>query len=93
MEKNFSWDPIWSQQLLKERGVSFEDVVFCVQKGGLRDLLRFRNPDRDPLQFVLVVEIDGYVYLVPYIETDDAFHLQTITPSKQATQRYAGGGV
>jgi len=93
MEKHFIWDPVRNRQLLNERGVSFEDVVFYIQKGGLRDLLRFRNPDSHPQQLVMVVEIDTYVYLVAYIEEDEFYRLQTITPSKQATRQYSGNRI
>ena len=39
---------------------------------------------------ILVVYIDQYVYLVPYIETDDEVFLKTIIPSRKATKRYVG---
>ena len=90
MQKHFDWDPATNRQLVTQRGVSFEDVVFYIQKGGLQDILCFRNPARDPQQAVLVVRIDSYVYLVPYIETDEAYLLQSITPSRKATQQYSG---
>ena len=89
MNKYFNWEPARSRQLLDERGISFEDVVFYLQRCGLRDILGFRNPARDSQQRVLAVEIDDYVYLVPYIETDEAYFLQSITPSKKATHVYA----
>ena len=88
MSMYFNWEAIRSQQLLEERGISFEDVVFYIQKGGLRDFLRFRNRQRESQQAVLVVEIHNYVYLVPCIETGESWFLQTITPSQKAKSSY-----
>ena len=34
--------------------------------------------------------IEGYVYLVPFIETDDEVFFKTIIPSRKATKRYEG---
>ncbi|MDH5444475.1 MAG: toxin [Gammaproteobacteria bacterium] len=90
MNKCFTWEPIRSLQLLEERGISFEDVVFYIQKGNLLDCLRYRNPQRDPQQGVLVVEIDHYTYLVPFVETHEAYCLQTITPCRIAKKVYSG---
>jgi len=41
-------------------------------------------------QRIMVVCIDNYVYLVPYVEDEEAVFLKTIIPSSKATQKYLG---
>ncbi len=48
--KPIHWDPAKNQQLIAERGVSFKDVVFYLQR------------DEYPNQRVFVINIDGYVH-------------------------------
>jgi hypothetical protein len=45
----------------------------------------YKNQKRYPNQKILVVEIDNYAYLVPFIEDDKGKFLKTIIPSRKAT--------
>jgi hypothetical protein len=49
------------------------------------------NQQRYPGQKVSVVLIEGYAYLVPFIETPDELFLKTIIPSRKATKTYLQG--
>lgn len=42
-------------------------------------------------QRIFVVAIDDYVYLVPYVETEDEIFLKTVIPSRKATKQYFEG--
>jgi len=55
---------------------------------GLLDELRHPNSEKYPNQSVLVVALDGYVYLVPYVEESDYYFLKTVIPSRKATRDY-----
>lgn len=88
--KLFDWNPEKNQDLIAERGVSFEEVVFFIQQGNLLDDLKHPNEKKNPKQRVFVVDIDNYAYLVPYIEEADHFFLKTIIPSRKATKQYLG---
>ena len=48
------------------------------------------NQDRYPGQRISVVLIEGYAYLVPYVEDEDEIFLKTIIPSRKATKLYIG---
>jgi hypothetical protein len=37
-----------------------------------------------------VIAIEDYVYLVPFVESEDQVFLKTIIPSRKATRRYPG---
>jgi len=89
--KPFNWDPKKHKKLIEEKGVSFEDVVFFLQSGGLIDDITPPNSDKYPNQHMLVVAIDDYVYLIPYVENDQEIFLKTIIPSRKATKQYLGG--
>ena len=75
---------------MEEKGISFEDVVFYILQGDVLDDLKHPNPDKYPNQRVLVVKVEEYAYLVPYVETEDEFFLKTIIPSRKATKKYLG---
>jgi uncharacterized DUF497 family protein len=90
--KPFRWGPEKNDQLVLERGISFEQMVVAIEAGGLLDILAHQNPKRYPNQRVLVIACDGYVYLVPFVEEDDHFFLKTVIPSRKATRDYLKPG-
>jgi uncharacterized DUF497 family protein len=88
--KRFSWDTDKNERLKKERGVSFEQAVFHIQQGDLFDVLEHPDPKRFGRQRIFVVRMDEYVYLVPFVESEDEIFLKTIIPSRRATKKYLG---
>ena len=85
----FDWNTKKNQQLIDERGVSFERVVSAIEQGGLVDVLDHPNQDRYPGQLIYVVEMGEYLYLVPLVvESDGTRFLKTIIPSRKATRDY-----
>ncbi len=90
--KPFRWNAEKNEALIVERGVSFEAMVVAIESGGLLDILEHPNSRQYPRQKVLVVTVDGYVYLVPFVEEDDYFLLKTIIPSRKATREYLSEG-
>lgn len=88
--KHYTWSSEKNEQLKKERGVGFEDVVFHIEAGDEVDLLEHPNKERYPKQKISVVLIEGYAYLVPFVESETEIFLKTIIPSRKATKRYGG---
>jgi uncharacterized DUF497 family protein len=86
--KPIDWSPEKNQQLIEERCISFEDVVFYLQQDALLDDIEHPNGDKYPNQRNFVISIDDYVHLVPYIEDRKEMFLKTIIPSKKATKQY-----
>jgi uncharacterized DUF497 family protein len=89
--KPISWNPEKNALLQAERGVSFEDVVFHIMVGDILDTVDHPNQQRYPGQQIHVVAIEGYVYLIPFVESEEEVFLKTIIPSRKATQAYRGG--
>jgi uncharacterized DUF497 family protein len=89
--KRINWDPEKNRTLIEERGISFEDVVFCLFSGGLLDDVKHPTTTKYPHQRMLVVAIEDYAYLIPYVEDDQEIFLKTVIPSRKATKQYLGG--
>ena len=88
--KYFSWNPEKNQALIAERGISFEEIVFHIERGDILDLVEHPNKERYPAQRMFIVNIEGYAYLVPFVEDDTEVFLKTIIPSRKATRDYLG---
>ena len=90
--KPFRWNKEKGNLLKEERGVTFEHITISIENGGLLDLLKHPNNEKYPNQKILVVEHDGYVYLVPFVEEDAYYFLKTAIPSRKATRDYLNKG-
>jgi hypothetical protein len=88
--KHYVWNPEKNKALKKERNIGFEDVVFHIEAGDEIDILEHPNKERYPNQKISVVIIEDYVYLVPFVESDEEVFLKTIIPSRKATKHYVG---
>lgn len=73
------------------RNVSFEEVIFHIEHGGLLDDIVHPNASDYPNQRIFVICIKEYVYLVPYVESEAEVFLKTIIPSRKFTKLYLGG--
>ncbi len=87
----------WSEEknrvLLQKRGVSFEMVVGKIaDKKVLSDSVH-PNREKYPNQRIFIVEIDGYCYVVPYVQDVTKIFLKTIYPSRAATKKYLKKGI
>ncbi len=89
--KYFEWDNDKNAKLKDERGISFEEVVFHMERGDILDILEHPNQKKYGGQRIMVIDVEGYAYLVPFLETDNSIVLKTIIPSRKATRRYLPG--
>ncbi len=87
MGKTFNWNSDKNQSLMNNRGVSFEDIVLNINLGNELDIYDHPNNERYPNQQVSVVLVEDYVYLVPFVESEDEIFLKTIIPSRKATKK------
>ena len=84
----YQWNHEKNEKLKLERGISFEQVIMHIERGDLLDIVRHPNQSKYPNQRLLVVEIQDYAYLVPFVESDKGKFLKTIIPSRRATREY-----
>lgn len=89
MEPDFDWNEDKNRLLVEQRGISFERVISAIEQGGLVDVLEHPNQDRYRGQMIYVVDIEQYLYLVPFVTRSDGTRfLKTIIPSRKATRDY-----
>jgi uncharacterized DUF497 family protein len=88
--KAYAWNKEKNQLLKVERDVSFEEVVVHIAAGDLLDIVEQPNPEKYEGQRMFIVKLREYVWLVPFVETDDEIFLKTIIPSRKATKKYLG---
>jgi len=89
--KLFDWDDKKNEELRNSRNISFEDVLYYIDKGKILDILENPNQKKYPKQRVFILEINDYVYYVPFVEDDEKIFLKTIIPSRKYTKKYLGG--
>ena len=73
---------------MQHRNISFEEIVFFIEKGGLLDSYKHPSTNKYPRQSIFVVQTDSYVYIIPYVEEDEYYFLKTIIPHSRSEKRY-----
>lgn len=90
--KYYAWNNEKNRRLKSERNVSFEEVIFYIERGRLLDIVEHPNSEKYKGQHIFIVAINDYAYLVPFTETEREIFLKTIIPSRKATKKYLRGG-
>lgn len=79
----------WLKDNPDRHKVGFEECAVLIEAGQIIDDID--NPSANfPQQKAYVLAIEDYVYLVPYVETDDEIFLKTVFPSRKLTALYLG---
>ncbi|MGV6817710.1 MAG: toxin [Thiotrichales bacterium] len=86
----FSWNIEKNDWLKELRGFTFEKAVFLIENGGLLDVVAHPISEKYPDQKMFILEFENYVYLIPFVESDDEIFLKTIIPRRKATRKYLG---
>ena len=89
--KTFKWNMEKNEKLTMERGISFDEVVERIESGARVIEAEHPNPGKYPGQRILVVEINCYAYMIPFVRNGEEYFLKTIIPSRKATKKYFGG--
>lgn len=89
--KRLDWNEAKNTWLKIERGIGFEDVQTAIDEGKLLNNVAHPNQKLYPGQRILVVVIENYVFLVPYVEDDEKLFLKTIYPSRKFTKSHLNG--
>jgi len=77
--------------LARERGITFEEIVQRIESGGKVIETDHPNKKKYPNQKILIIDVEGYAYLVPCVIDKNEYFLKTIIPSRKATKKYYGG--
>ena len=83
--KYLNWNSDKNEILKRERGISFEEIAFLIELGHIIGIEK--NSGR-PNQYIYILEIENYAYIVPFVENDKEIFLKTAFPSRKYTKRY-----
>jgi hypothetical protein len=87
--KSFVWNIEKEKKLQQEKtrnGITFADCVVAVDDGRILDIQP--HPTRTD-QNLLILNIENYAYVIPYIIEDDGrWFLKTVFPSRKHTAIY-----
>ncbi len=70
---SYLWNEEKNQQLIRDRGISFQEIVSHLNSGDLLAILSHRNQERYPGQRIFIVRIGDYAYEVPFLESEAYF--------------------
>jgi len=82
--KAVRWNVLKSERLKKVRGVSFEAIIQA------RLVAVKQHPSRTHQQ-IMLFDYQGYIWVVPFVESGDGIFLKTLFPSRRYTQLYRKG--
>jgi uncharacterized DUF497 family protein len=85
---HYAWNTEKNAELINLRGISFERIIFHIERDGLLEVVNHPNKEKYPHQKMFIVNINNYAYLVPFVENDTEVFLKTIIPSRKATKKY-----
>ena len=86
--KYHAWNADKNEKLKSEREISFEDIIYYIEHGRLIAIIDHPNPTKYKNQKMYVVNVNDYVYLVPFVESEEEIFLKTIIPSRKAKKQF-----
>lgn len=89
--KIFRWNTEKNELLAKDRGITFEEIVEIIESGAKIIEVDHPNKKKYPNQRILIVDVRGYAYMVPFVKDGNEYFLKTIIPSRKATKKHLGG--
>jgi len=88
MMAHFAWNTEKNAKLIDTRGISFERVIYHIERDGLLDVINHPNQSKYPKQKMFIVNVCNYAFLVPFVENDSEIFPKTVIPSRKATKQY-----
>jgi uncharacterized DUF497 family protein len=88
---NFRYNHEKNAELLKSRGIGFEEIIQSIADGNLLEIRKHHNQGKYPNQEIMYVRVLKEVYAVPYIkEKEDLIFLKTLFSSRKARKELLG---
>lgn len=81
--KKIEWSITKNAELKQNRGVCFEDVEYAIREDKIINIVPHHNLEKYPNQKILLVEVNGYIHYVPFVENEDSYFLKSIIPSRK----------
>lgn len=74
--------------LKQTRNISFDEIASAIEEEKILDIIEHPNNKKYPNQKIYVININDYVYLVPFVKQKNKIFLKTIFPSRKLTKLY-----
>lgn len=87
-EKIINWNVEKNNKLKSERNISFEDILSALKKWNFMKVFSHPNEEQYWNQKILLIDINNYIYCVPYIEDENEIFFKTIFPSRKYTKLF-----
>ncbi|MBN2362944.1 BrnT family toxin [candidate division WOR-3 bacterium] len=87
----YNWNQEKNEKLKFERNISFEEIILAINEGNLVDVYEHPNQKDYINQKIYAVNVNNFIYLVPFVKNDNEIFLKTIIPSRKATKIILGG--
>jgi uncharacterized DUF497 family protein len=84
----YNFSPEKNQQLINEHGVSFEMIISILESGEIIETIEHPNKEKYKHQAIYIIQINNYVYMVPFVRKGREIFLKTIFPSRKLTKKY-----
>lgn len=88
--KVIRWNEEKNIKLKLVRDISFEDVEEAILNNSFYLIEIHPDQEKYPGQKKLFVEIEHYIYVVPFVESEDEIFFKTIYPSRKDTKLLLG---
>ena len=83
--KFLNWDKNKNEILKKERGISFEEIAYLIES---EQIIAIEENPSKPNQKIYILEIEDYIVIVPFVESENEIFLKTAFPSRKYTKIY-----
>ena len=84
--KEIRWNLLKSERLKRTRGASFEEIIQS-------KLIAVKRHPKKSNQNIMLFDSKGYIWVVPYVETENEIFLKTLYPSRSYTKQYRRGEI
>ncbi len=88
MKKQITWNEEKNQLLQIQRGISFEMIEEKIVQKDILDIRDHPNKVKYPNQKILIMELNGYIYFVPFVEDEYKYFLKSIIPSRKLNKEF-----
>jgi uncharacterized DUF497 family protein len=86
----FCWNFEKNSILIETRGISFDEIIEAINQGLVLSDTKHPNSEKFPNQRLMIIAINNYTFMVPYVIDGNDIFLKTIIPSRKAYKKYGG---
>ena len=84
----FDWKEEKNRQIREQRNICFEDFVQAFNDDNVIEIIEHFNKNKYPEQKLFIVELNGYIHYVPFVQDGEKYFLKNIIPSRKLHKLY-----